>query len=70
MIESSLTTALGDAGADGLTDRGSTPRTSTTKTRAGTIWQAAYQVYADHASYREMVQSRRIRLFALEIAGI
>ena len=29
VAESSLTTALGDAGADGLTDRGSTPRTST-----------------------------------------
>jgi len=29
VAESSLTTALGDAGADGSTDRGSTPRTST-----------------------------------------
>ena len=31
--ESSLTTALGDAGADDSTDRGSTPRTSTEEAR-------------------------------------
>lgn len=57
--ESSLTTALGDANAEGPTDRGSTPRTSTTSTYDRSVGLAAelgYECRTDNAFRRWLMR--------------